>query len=162
MGRASLRALSRRDWGQLAVLGLAFYTATQGAQFLALERLPAVTLSLLLNFSVIVVVLAGPLLLSEWLTAIQWGGAGLFLLGVLVISTRSRCHRSGYRVDLRLERRPGERIRRYWAACEPKQRIPATTVTVSAWASAGVARHGDSRWHPPISPLNGCSSSGWR
>ncbi len=82
LNRATLRRLTRRDWLWLVVLGVIFYTMTQGAQFLALVYLPAVTLSLLLNFTSVVVALLGIVLLDEWPTSRQWGGIALFLLGV--------------------------------------------------------------------------------
>ncbi len=80
----TLRQLSRRDWGLLILLGLIFYTATQGTQFLALDHLPAITLSLLLNFTSLVVAFMGILFISEHLTRRQWLGIGVFLAGVLI------------------------------------------------------------------------------
>ncbi len=83
-GIGTLRRLPGRDRARLAVLGLLFYTVTQGAQFLGLERLPAVTLSLILSFSSGMVALLGIGLLAEYPTRLQWGGIGLYLVGVLV------------------------------------------------------------------------------
>lgn len=80
----TLRRLPRRDWLTLSALGLLYYTVTQGAQFLGLERLPAVTTSLLLSFSPVMVALLGIALLSERITGAQWGGIALYLAGVLV------------------------------------------------------------------------------
>ena len=62
---ATLRSLSRQQWNQLLLLGLLFYAVTQGAQFVGLAYLPAVTVSLLLNFTTIVVALMGIVLLAE-------------------------------------------------------------------------------------------------
>jgi drug/metabolite transporter (DMT)-like permease len=76
-----LRSLSRRGWGRLIALGLFFYAVTQGAQFVGLAYLPAVTVSLLLNFTTIVVALLGIFLLAERPTALQWGGVLLNLVG---------------------------------------------------------------------------------
>ena len=42
--RAELRKLGPTDWFRLALLGVVFYSLTQGAQFVALAFLPAVTL----------------------------------------------------------------------------------------------------------------------
>jgi len=81
---ANLRRLSKRQWGQLIVLGLLFYAVTQGAQFLGLAYLPAVTVSLLLNFTTIVVALMGLVLLAERPTALQWGGAGLSIGSIVI------------------------------------------------------------------------------
>ena len=79
--RAQLRRLTGADWGRLALLGVVFYTLTQGAQFVALGYLPAVTLSLILSFSPAVVALAGVSFLNERLSRRQWFGVALFLLG---------------------------------------------------------------------------------
>ena len=81
---ATLRGLSRQQWSQLLLLGLLFYAVTQGAQFIGLAYLPAVTVSLLLNFTTIVVALIGIVLLAERPTTLQWGGVGLSVIGVLV------------------------------------------------------------------------------
>lgn len=81
---AALRGLPRPGWGQLILLGLIYYTITQGSQFVTLNYLPAVTFSLLLNFSAVLVALLGITFLSERLTIGQWGGMALFFAGVLV------------------------------------------------------------------------------
>jgi len=80
----SLRQLSIGAWLQLIVLGLLLYSVTQGAMFLSLFYLPAVTTSLLLSFTTIVVALLGLVLLNERPTWMQWGGTALYLVGVLV------------------------------------------------------------------------------
>jgi drug/metabolite transporter (DMT)-like permease len=79
-----IRALSRTDWRRLIILGLVFYTMTQGGQFLALNYLNAVTFSLLLNFTSLLVAIIGILLLQEIPSAWQWGGIVVFIAGVLV------------------------------------------------------------------------------
>lgn len=81
---AALRRLPRADWRRLVVLGLLFYTVTQGTQFLGLERLPAATVSLLLSFTAALVPLLGIPLLDETLTRAQWGGITVYLAGALV------------------------------------------------------------------------------
>jgi drug/metabolite transporter (DMT)-like permease len=80
----ALRHLSARTWAQLALLGLLFYAVTQGASFLSLAYLPAVTASLLWSLTSIIVALLGIFLLGERPTPAQWVGSGLYLLGVLV------------------------------------------------------------------------------
>ncbi len=70
--------------GGLIALGLLYYTVTQGTQFLGLDRLPAVTTSLLLSFTPTVVALLGIVLLDERLTRVQWGGIALYLTGVMI------------------------------------------------------------------------------
>ncbi len=82
--KSEIKHLQKRDWQKLILLGLTFYTLTQGAQFLGLSLLPAVTVSLLLNFTPVVVAVMGIFILSERPTILQWLGALLFILGVLV------------------------------------------------------------------------------
>jgi drug/metabolite transporter (DMT)-like permease len=82
-GRAvEIRHLSRRDWVLLTVLGLLFYSLTQGTQFLGLAYLPATTFSLLLNGTALVVAILGILLLRETLSRLQWLGMLVFFTGV--------------------------------------------------------------------------------
>jgi drug/metabolite transporter (DMT)-like permease len=81
---APLSTLSRREWTLLALLGLMYYTANQGAQFLGLAALPAATVNLLLSLTAIVVSLLGVYLLSERPTKFQWGGVILYSAGVIV------------------------------------------------------------------------------
>lgn len=81
---SAIRNLTQHDWAWLGILGLVYYTITQGTQFLALDRLPAVTLSFLLNFTTVVVALMGISLLAEYPNRRQWLGIGVFLVGVVV------------------------------------------------------------------------------
>jgi len=78
-----VKKLERKDWFQLTVLGILFYTFTQGTQFIGLSLLPAVTVSLILNFTPIIVAVMGIFLLSERPSILQWIGAGLFIVGIL-------------------------------------------------------------------------------
>jgi drug/metabolite transporter (DMT)-like permease len=80
---STLRTLDARTWTRLAVLGLLLYAATQGAQFVALDRLPAVTTSLLLSFTAILVALMGVVLLREHPDRLQWIGLAAYLAGVV-------------------------------------------------------------------------------
>ena len=73
--------MTRRDWGLLAALGVVMYALTQGAQFLALDRLPAQTTSLVLSFTPAMVALLGMLVLSERPSRRQVWGVALFLVG---------------------------------------------------------------------------------
>ncbi|MDH3943776.1 MAG: DMT family transporter [Anaerolineae bacterium] len=79
-----LTDLTRSDWGWLILLGLLFYTLTQGSQFLGLAYLPAITFSLLLNSTALIVAVLGIPLLGERLKPLQWGGMLVFLMGVVV------------------------------------------------------------------------------
>ncbi len=74
----------RRDWLQLGILGIVFYALTQGSMFLALDYLPSVTLSLLLNFTTAAVALLGILTIAEYPSRRQWIGMGVYLFGVVV------------------------------------------------------------------------------
>lgn len=63
--RTHLRNKTRNWWSKLFAYGLLFITGTQGAQFLALYYLPAITLSLLLNLTPIVVLIISVAMLNE-------------------------------------------------------------------------------------------------
>jgi drug/metabolite transporter (DMT)-like permease len=78
-----IKSINHKDWIKLITLGFLFYTFTQGTQFFGLSLLPAVTVSLLLNFTPIVVAVMGIFLLSEKPTPRQWLGAALFIAGIL-------------------------------------------------------------------------------
>jgi drug/metabolite transporter (DMT)-like permease len=82
-GLAAMRELSGRAWARLIVLGLLFYAVTQGAQFLGLFYLRPATVNLVLSFTPALVALMGIAWLAERLTALQWTGAGLSLVGVV-------------------------------------------------------------------------------
>lgn len=81
--RRAVADLSRRDWALLVALGIVMYTLTQGAQFLALARLPAQTTSLVLSFSPVLVALLGSALLAERPAPLQGAGVALFLVGAV-------------------------------------------------------------------------------
>jgi len=78
-----LRKLPARSWARLLLLGLLFYSLTQGAQFVSLYYLPAITVSLMLSFTTILVALLGIFTLHERPASVQWAGAGLYVAGVL-------------------------------------------------------------------------------
>lgn len=80
--RMAIMQLPRSTWIRLGILGLVFYTLTQGAQFLSLAYLPAAMASLLLNLTPMVVGITGIFLLNERPIASQWFGIGLATLGV--------------------------------------------------------------------------------
>jgi O-acetylserine/cysteine efflux transporter len=82
--RIELRTLSKREWGRLILLGILYYTATQGAIFLALAHLPAVTVNLLWSFSTVIVALLGVAWLSENPTVMQWIGIALAVSGAVI------------------------------------------------------------------------------
>ena len=81
--RAKLRQLSRRTWGRLVLLGVLYYTLTQGTQFVGLAYLPAITVNLILSFTSVLVGFLGISLLGERPSALQWGSVGVYLVGAL-------------------------------------------------------------------------------
>src|SRR3989304_1017227 len=66
------------------------YGITQGAIFLALNALPAVTVNLLWSFSVIVVAGMAAVWLSESPTALQWTGVFVATAGALIFFLPAR------------------------------------------------------------------------
>jgi len=81
---SSLGSISRRTWGRLLILGVLLYAVTQGAMFVALAYLPAVTVNLLWSFSSVTVALMGIVWLAERPTRFQWVGVGLATLGAII------------------------------------------------------------------------------
>jgi len=82
--RNEFRNISRRAWVQLLILGILFYAGTQGAIFVALAYLPAVTVNLLWSFSSIAVAVLGIFWLSENPSLIQWSGILLATIGAII------------------------------------------------------------------------------
>ena len=78
-----IKQLEIIHWKKLILLGFVFYTFTQGAQFLGLSLLPSVTVSLMLNFTPLVVAVMGIFLLSEKPSTLQWFGSVLFIVGII-------------------------------------------------------------------------------
>lgn len=82
--RRLLRSISKRTWLELIVLGLLFYALTQGAQFVSLSFLPAATLTLILNFSPVIVALLGSIANHERASFGQWAGILVSVAGALI------------------------------------------------------------------------------
>jgi drug/metabolite transporter (DMT)-like permease len=85
--RQEIRNLSKRWWLKLVFYGIIFYTITQGTQFIGLNYLPAITVSLLLSFTPIIVLVFAKFLLKEKSNVVQIllvlaaiGGALLYFL----------------------------------------------------------------------------------
>lgn len=78
-----VKKLEIKDWIKLILLGVVFYAFTQGTQFIGLSLLPAVTVSLWLNFTPIIVAVLAILLINEFPTRLQWVGVVLFIAGIL-------------------------------------------------------------------------------
>lgn len=82
--RTELQELTRAEWRRFIVLGILLYAGTQGAIFVALAYLPAVTVNLLWSFSSVIIAILGILLLSEQPRLLQWTGMVLALIGAVV------------------------------------------------------------------------------
>ncbi len=82
--QTTLRRLSPSAWIKLGILGVLFYSVTQGTQFVSLAFLPAATVSLLLNLSPMTVALLSGLIINEQLSRTQWGGVILSTVGVAI------------------------------------------------------------------------------
>lgn len=82
--RRTLAALPPRTWAMLALLGVVMYAVTQGAQFVGLSLLPAATLSLLLSFTPILVLLSSQLALGEAARRGQALGVTIALAGAVL------------------------------------------------------------------------------
>ena len=82
--KKALRELGRREWLSLVALGILYYTITQGTMFLALDYLPAVNVSLLLNGTAVVVAVLSIFLLHESPSRLQAVGMLIFFAGVAV------------------------------------------------------------------------------
>jgi len=78
-----IKKLEKSDWLKLILLGFLFYVFTQGTQFIGLSLLPAVTVSLLLNFTPLIVAMMAIFLINEFPSTLQWIGVVLFILGIL-------------------------------------------------------------------------------
>lgn len=79
----AIRTLPRQHWLQLLLLSFLFYTFTQGSFFLGLTLLPAVTVSLFLSLTPVIVALFSMPLLGERPSARQWLGIFIALFGAL-------------------------------------------------------------------------------
>ncbi|MBT8379940.1 MAG: DMT family transporter [Ignavibacteria bacterium] len=82
--RVEIKILNRSDWIKLFIYGLLFIAFTQGAMFTGLLYLPAVTVSLWLNFTPLVVAVLAIFLIKEYPTIRQWGGVLLFIAGIVI------------------------------------------------------------------------------
>ncbi len=83
-GGQVLRHMDRRAWLRMLALGIVFYTLAQGAQYISLSYLPAVTLNLILGFNPVLVTLLGIWMLAEVPNWFQWLGVALAIAGVVV------------------------------------------------------------------------------
>jgi len=82
--REAIHRLSTRQWGLLALLGLLYYSVVQGANFLGLAYLPAASVSLIWNFTSLVVAMMGVIWLAERPGKMGWAGIAVSLIGAAV------------------------------------------------------------------------------
>lgn len=82
--RDEVKSLTRRDWLQMAFLGLVYYALAQGGQFLALAYLPSVTVSLILNLTTLFVAFSALVFLNERPSFLQWLGIAMNLVGMVI------------------------------------------------------------------------------
>ena len=81
---ASVKALTRGDWGRLLLLGVVYYALTQGLQFVALAYAPAVSVTLILSFTAVFVAIIGIFTLGERPNGGQWLGMAIALVGAMI------------------------------------------------------------------------------
>lgn len=82
--RSELRELTRAEWVRFIVLGILLYAGTQGAIFVALAYLPAVTVNLLWSFSSVIIAALGIVWLSEKPRLFQWAGMLTAIVGAII------------------------------------------------------------------------------
>ena len=91
--RIAVRKMSVKWWLKLVIYGLIFYTITQGAQYFGLLRLDAITVSLLLSFTPMLVLILAVFILKEIPNIIQailvilaLGGAIMYFYPIVNLS----------------------------------------------------------------------------
>jgi drug/metabolite transporter (DMT)-like permease len=76
--------LGKAEWLQILLLGILLYAGTQGAVFVALAYLPAVTVNLLWSFSNVLITVLGVIFLAERPRVLQWTGVLLAVIGAII------------------------------------------------------------------------------
>lgn len=77
-----VKNLRKKDWIRLILLGVLFYAFTQGTLFIGLSLLPAITVSLWLNLTPLIVAVMAIFLINEFPTKLQWTGVVFFVIGI--------------------------------------------------------------------------------
>ncbi len=75
------RQITKHQWIKIISLGFVMYFLTQGAQYLGLSFIPAIQVSLILNFTPVAVLVFGSLFLDEKPTRNNIIGITIFLIG---------------------------------------------------------------------------------
>ena len=84
LNRGEHRRISGDAWWKLAVLGFLGYTVAQGLQCVGLSYLPAVTVTLILNFTPLIVMVLNLLFTGEFPKRDQVAGMVLVLVGAVL------------------------------------------------------------------------------
>ncbi len=84
MHRALMRNQDRQWWRTIFLYGVVFVAITQGAQFIGLDLMDAIPVSMLLNLTPIVVLGLGIILLKEVPTRTQIGLVFLVVIGAMI------------------------------------------------------------------------------
>ncbi len=79
-----IKTLTSNHWKKLFLLGLIYYVLTQGSQFVGLSLLPAITVSMVLNLSPLIVTVMGIFFLDEKPSLLQWAGSIIFIAGIFI------------------------------------------------------------------------------
>lgn len=82
--RATLRQQEKKWWIWIVAYGLIYITMTQGTQFVALDLMPATTLSLMLNLTPMLVIVFSTKTLNEHVSKRQALYTGLVLVGLIL------------------------------------------------------------------------------
>jgi len=82
--RESFKKIDSKEWRNLTLLGIIFYTFTQGTQFLSLAFLPAAMVSMFLNLTPVFVALSGIFILREKPSFLQWSGVVIASSGIVI------------------------------------------------------------------------------
>jgi drug/metabolite transporter (DMT)-like permease len=81
--RQRITHLTAGTWRTLVALGVSFYPITQGSMFIAIDRQPAATTSLVLSMTPLMVAVSSGITLGERPTARQLMGTVLVILGAV-------------------------------------------------------------------------------
>jgi drug/metabolite transporter (DMT)-like permease len=76
--------LATLPWTKLITLGIVLYAVTQGAMFIALSYLPAVSVNLMWSFSTVAVAIFSMILIRESQTILQWCGIIITIIGTVL------------------------------------------------------------------------------
>lgn len=82
--RAILKNLNRADWRTLTIFGIVMIALAQSMQYISMDYLPAVTVSLLLNLNPIAVGFMSQIWYKERPTLMQWIGIVVSMAGMLI------------------------------------------------------------------------------